>query len=212
MKPPDRQELTSDRHRVLRAVVMNEIARPKPVRFRRLRTVPVTALILVVFGASTATALLLRSEFNEAAIVLPAGRAEAIQRLGGDIPLPPEGSFDVLVDLDMTEDEEGLAFSLAFHAWCLWAGSWLDGFHGGDPTTSDRAARVMAEVPGWSQVRAVDPRGDLRAGLGAVAAAAVAGDGRTVAAHYKINCTTVDPDRDDMLAIEWPGLPTGSFD
>jgi hypothetical protein len=209
LNPPEYPELPDDRLRNLRAVVMTEVSRNRRARLRGLRTVPVAVTILVLATAAAAGATWLRSEWNPATEILPEDRAEAIARLGADIPLPPGGNFDALIEADYTEDEEGMAGTLAFHAWCQWTGNWLDGVMLDEPLWMDDALVVMTEVPSWRQISSPDSTGDVARGLAAIAAAAAEGDIEPVVQHYGVNCTGVDVERDARLLAHWPWIPQG---
>jgi hypothetical protein len=209
---PEIFDLPDHRRNALRRIVIAEIRTAAPVGFARLRTVPaaVGMSVLLLAIAGVAGAALLRSgiEFDHTRAVLPAERAEVIDRLGSDIPLPPGGSFAALVNVDYVEDEDGLAGSLAFNAWCQWTGWWLDGALDEDPTKQQEALTIMEEVPQWPELLRVDsPVGGVTPALAQIAASASGNDVETVATHYQINCTGLDQARDDRLGAIWPPLP-----
>lgn len=201
---PENGELSEDRLHELRKTVLSEITEASSEVPRRFKAIPATVLVLVFATATVAGAsIFLRQEFDPSTEVLPAERAEAIARLGAEIPLPPGGKFDPLLDVDYTEDEKGLAASLAFNAWCQWTGSWVKGELGGEPSRSIDALDVMEDVPSWPQLTEVDGGGVI-AGLKAVVASAEGRDFDAVALHYTTNCTGIDPDLDTALATLQP--------
>lgn len=201
---PENVELSDDRLRELRRAVLSEITESPSEVLRRFKAIPATVLLLVFVTATAAgAAIFLRQEFDPSTEVLPAERAEAIARLGAEIPLPPGGNFDALLEVDYTEDEKGLAASLAFNAWCQWTGSWLKGELGREPSRSMEALDVMEDVPSWSQLTEVDGGGVI-AGLEAVVASARGRDFDAVALHYTTNCTGMDPDLDTALVTIQP--------
>lgn len=178
--------------------------KPKGSRRFGRRSLALAVGLLVLTSASIATAvtILEQTESDPYSEVLPQDRGAAIERLGADIALPPGGSFDALVDVDWTEDERGLAGTLAFNAWCQWTGQWIDAQVAGDSESSRKALSVMEGVPSWPQLVAVDA-GGVVAGLTGVAAAAGAEDIDTVVTNYQTNCIAVDIDRDARLAERW---------
>lgn len=200
LNPPRTTELTKERLHELRKTVLTEITEQSSAAHRRLRAIPATVLILVFATATAAgAAIFLRQEFDPSTEVLQAERAEAIARLGADIPLPPGGSFDALLEVDYTEDEKGLAASLAFNAWCQWTGLWLQGALDQEPNKSAEALAVMEEVPSWPQLTEVDGGGVI-AGLEAVVAFARGGDVDDVALHYATNCIGMNAELDAAVA------------
>lgn len=202
-RPPD-FEIPSDSERRLRASVLSEISPRHSHRRIGRRTLAVAVGLMVLASATVASAvtLLAQTEFDPYTEVLPQGRAAAIDRLGADIALPPGGSFDALINVNWTEDERGLAGTLAFNAWCQWTGRWIDADIAGDSDSRREALSVMEDVPSWPQIVEVDA-GGVVAGLTGIAESADAGDIDAVVTNYQTNCIAVDLDRDARLAERW---------
>jgi len=210
LTPPDEFPIPSDRYRAIRSMLMTEATRATSVRrhSRRALATTVAVLILATAGIAGAASKLLAP----ATEVPPGDRAAAIARLGADIPLPPDGSFDALVDGDYLEEEQGLAATLAYNAWCQWSGRWIDGALNGDKDQQREAQEVMAEVPSWPQLIAVDDSGTTTAALARIAAAAADGDVDTVVYDYQVNCSRISAERDALLAEGWGEVHNGDID
>lgn len=206
LTPPERHDIPSGRHRQLRNFVISEIGQPRSFGRVGRRAVAISVALFVLTSVGVAGAVLLNPEFDLETEVLPKDRAEAITRLGSDIPLPEGGSFDALIDVDYTEDEAGLASTLAFNASCQWTGQWIDGTLDDQPNRRLEAETMMGQVPTWPQITATDG-GGVSVGLAAVATAAAEGDLGAVVQHYQTNCTAIDSGRDADLARRWPPEP-----
>jgi len=159
-------------------------------------------MVLASATVASAVTLLAQTEFDPYTEVLPQDRAAAIDRLGADIALPPGRSFDALINVNWTEDERGLAGTLAFNAWCQWTGQWIDAEIAGDSESRQAALNVMEDVPSWPQIVTVDA-GGVVAGLTGIAVAAGTEDIDAVVTNYQTNCIAVDLDRDARLAERW---------
>lgn len=216
---PNYFELPADRRRELRRIVLSEIVPKRAPRRTARRTLAVAIGVFVVAtaGIAGAVTLLLPTELDLSTEIFPEDRVEAIARLGAGIPLPPGGSFDALVDVDWTEDERGLAGTLAFNAWCQWTGRWIEGALNDDPGQQKESLAVMQDVPTWPQLVEVDGGGVI-AGLTGIANAAQGGDLGTVATHYQTNCSGLNVERDAQLGDRfgflplWDSDPTASCD
>ena len=184
-------------------VAPSEIGLKEPRRFgRRALALTVGFLVLAVASIASAGTFTAQTEFDPLTEVLPQGRAAAIDRLGADIALPPGGSFDALINVNWTEDERGLAGTLAFNAWCQWTGQWIDADIAGDAESRRAALSVMEDVPSWPQIVEVDAGGVI-VWLDRVAAEARNSDIDSVVTGYQTNCIAVDSDRDARLAERW---------
>ncbi|NOX30896.1 MAG: hypothetical protein GXP35_12740 [Actinobacteria bacterium] len=203
LTPPERFDIPDEHRHALRNIVLMEISHKRTSRRIGRRALAVTVALAVLTTVGIAGAALRRTELDPATEVFPENRAEAIARLAEGIPLPDGGSFDGLIDVNYTEDETGLAGTLAFNAWCQWTGSWIDGTVDNDPGQQHQATIVMRQVPTWPAIAATDG-GGTSSTLTAIVTAAVTGDLDTVVVHYQSNCTGVDPDRDADLAKRWP--------
>lgn len=206
LTPPERHDIPNGRHRHLRNFVISEIGQAGHFGRVGRRAVAISVALFVLTSAGVAGAVLLNTEFDLETEVLPENRAEAIARLSSDVPLPEGGSFDALVDVDYTEDEAGLASTMAFNASCQWTGQWIDATLDNQPSRQLEAETMMGQVPMWPQITATDG-GGVSVGLAAIAAAAVEGDLDTVVRHYQTNCTAIDGGRDTDLARWWPPEP-----
>jgi hypothetical protein len=151
------------------------------------RSVPVLAGLVLGLTAVGVSAQVIDhgSELDTSALVDPAAAAEAIDRLGAGIPLPPGGSFRPL-EADLApawQDERGFRGMLEFNASCQWYASWLHAHRDGDRAAADRALDTMRAMPSWSDYHEEMPETVRR-----LDAAATAGDEATVQRFLDINC------------------------
>ncbi len=115
-----------------------------------------------------------------------------IDRMAGDIPLPPGASFDafeaaIAADEPSAESATGLRSSLEFVAGCQWMGSWLDGVARGDSARMAHAVRVLGDAGNWPATRSATPPGE-RSTQAVAAQAATRGDAAAVRQLQRANC------------------------
>jgi len=179
---------------------------------KRQRRAVIAIAALVIVGTATVAAaaggLFTRTGTNAAGGEAGTGEMlrldapdapDVLRSIGADIPLPPGGNFDEIVDNLPTEAadeaEEGVLFTLEFNAACQWATYWLAAEQAGDADAIARAQTALDLLPEREALTANASPPDATANFWTrIADAARAGDPETMRnIGYTANCTGITP-------------------
>jgi hypothetical protein len=153
----------------------------------RRRVIAVMALLLVglMTGGVAAQGAFSNTEMDPDRQIAPGDAADAIDRLGAGIPLPPGGGFGPLRDSlqPAWQDEDGFRGMLEFNAICQWYAHWMHARWAGDHAAMETARATMVDMVSWSALHDELPETVRR-----LEAAASAGHDQTVRRFLDVNC------------------------
>jgi hypothetical protein len=117
----------------------------------------VGVLVLVVVSAGCSDESTASTANANDGVLDPVEQAAFVRTAGGDIPLPPGGTWDALIENvqqnPASMEETGFLDMMAYHASCQWYRYYLSALAGDNADAADEALEVISQIPSWPQLQ-----------------------------------------------------------